>query len=119
MSDVQTVDLRPGAVNFEAYQGDDFTRTVTVRNAAGVGYALTTAKMQIKTLGGTLAQTLTDGTGITITNPGSLTLTIAKADMALLPATSYRYDLQVTLTATSEQRTLLAGIFNVNAETTT
>lgn len=118
MPDTQTVDLRPGAVNIEAYQGDDFTQTVHVKDLDLVGYALTTAKMQIKTLGGTTLETLTVGDGITITNPGTITLSIAKADMAAITPTTYKYDLQATLTASGKQRTVLAGLFTVYAETT-
>ena len=119
MSDPQALDLRPGALPIEAYQGDDFVRDVRVQNAAGTGYALTTAKMQIKTMSGTVMLTLTVGDGLTITNPGTITISIPKADMADLVPTTYKYDMQVTFTSTGKQRTLLAGLFNVTAETTT
>lgn len=121
MSDtVQSSRLLPGGHNYEVYQGDDFApRSITVKNSAGVGYALTTAKMQIKTLSDTVAVTLTVGSGITITNPGQIDLSVAAATMATLAPTQYKYDLEVTFTASGKKRTILSGFFTVTAQTTT
>lgn len=118
MSDTQILDLLPGQVNIEAFQGDDFSNDVTIQDLAGTPYVLTTSKMQVKTMSGTVVATLTVGSGITITNPGVITIAISKTAMAALVATNYRYDLQVTLTSTGLQRTMIAGLFTVNAETT-
>lgn len=118
MRDVQTEDLLPGRLNINAYQGDDFSRNRNVKNDVGTFLALSDAKMHIKTEAGTLIKALTVGSGITITNPGVLLLTISKADMAAMSATVYVYDLQVTFTATGLERTILAGLFIVTAQRT-
>ena len=59
------------------------------------------------------------GSGITITNPGQIDLSIAAATMATLAATQYKYDLEVTFTASGKKRTILSGFFTVIAQTTT
>lgn len=114
----EVLDLSPGKVNIIAYRGDDFNRDVLVQDTAGDGYAISNAKMQVKDLTGSVALTLSVGSGITITNPGTIALYASKTTMAGLSAVDYRYDLQVTFTASGNQRTLLTGTFTVMLDIT-
>lgn len=120
MSNVQAAKFLPGALNFEVYQGDDFyPLPITVKDSAGAGIALSDAKMMIKGLDGTLLKTLAVGSGITITNPGSIQLSIAKAETAAWVPTSYEYDLEVTYTSNGKTRTILSDLFTVTKQRTT
>ena len=77
----QTLDFRPGTVNVPAIQGSDINFTVTITEADEVtpvnitGYTFT---MDIVTSTGTVLQSLTVGSGITIVSAlnGQLTITI-------------------------------------------
>ena len=118
MPDTQTVDKDPALANLLFRQGDDFRQTINVTNLAGTGYDLTTAKVQIRTPAGVLLKELTVGSGITLTNPGTLTLFIAKAETATFVPTVYEYDLQVVFTASGDERTLIEGQFRPSAQKT-
>jgi len=113
----ELLDLRPGRVNMIAYRGDDFNRDVAIENEAGVGYALSDAKMQIKDLNGLAAISLTVGAGLTIAT-GLVSIAITKTVLAAATATDFQYDLEVTFTATGKKRTVISGEFSIPADIT-
>lgn len=110
---MERIELTPGGVNVIAYKRDDYTQRITVQDEAGVGYALSDAKMQVKDLGGTAVVSLTVGSGIEITNPGVIVVTISKTTLANIAASDYSYDIEVTLTSTGRARTVVSGTFSV------
>jgi hypothetical protein len=100
--------------NFSMYQGDDFTLTVTVKDAAGAAKNLTgaTIKWALHTTNKAAVPKLSKaiGTGIAVTDAagGVFTVTIARADTAALKAGAYYHEVEITDVA-SKRATVLTG----------
>lgn len=122
-TDAQTISLSPAIVNFEGLvQGDSLSFKVTLTDDAGDPISLTgtDTEMDVKRLDGSLVFTLTDGDGITYTNPGGgeMTVSVEPADTANLdPEYTYRYDLQWT--SGTSVRTIAWGTIQTIQQVTT
>lgn len=104
------------------YQGDTESYTVQVRDSAGNPVDLTTgftAKMQIKDNKEdvTPALELTDAAGLDLSVAGEITISLTPAQTVTL-TDGQVYDLQVTETATSAERTIAYGKIRVTTQVT-
>ena len=112
----------PATYNFAAYQGDTLTFNVTYKEGAvdaEVGVSLTGATLlcQIKaTKGGSVVTTMTcTADADQVTNPGKMAVLLSDTNAALLTASSYVYDIEVTWADTTVQ-TILEGSISVTAD---
>ncbi len=115
--------MAAGTYNLVIEQGATFTATVTWRDAANALVNLTgyTARMQIRATvaAGTFAIELTNANGRIVLGGalGTIDLTIAAADTALIGAGSYVYDLELVSGSAVVTR-LIQGTATVVAEVT-
>lgn len=105
-----------------AEQGSDFATTITYTNDSGTPINLTgyTSRMQVRKFASSATPilTFTNSSGMTITaGSGVIDLAITAAAMAMVPAGSYQYDLEI-IDSSGEVIKLLAGKFDVEAEVT-
>lgn len=121
--DPQILNLVPNVVDFQTYQGDTLTFTVTVKNSNGSAYPITgsSSSMKIKRLSGAEVLSLTVGSGITYTNAagGIMTVTITAAQSAALPTEKVlAYDLQLEQSSGTIITTLVRGTITVTPQIT-
>lgn len=111
-----------GTYNITAEQGATFSRVLTWRDSANALINLTgyTARMQVRTdyASSTAELSLTTENGkITLGGAlGTITLLVSASDMAVMPARSFVYDLEMVNGATVTR--LVEGSFAVKAEVT-
>lgn len=109
-----------GKYNIVAEQGATFNLNFTVQTD-GVAWVLTgyTAAMQVRqsTSSATTLLNLSTGSGITLTSPGQVSITVPAATMSTLPAGRWVYDIEFTSPGNEVTR-LLEGRFIVSAEVT-
>ena len=111
-----------GTYDITCEQGATFQRVITWKNANGTAINLGgyTAAMQVRDgrCSQTIVVTLSTANGRIALGgaAGTVTLTIAAADSALLPIGEFVYDLELTIGATVTR--LLSGTFTVSGEVT-
>ncbi len=109
------ISILPAKVDYELWQGNTWepgTITATVSGVA-VNFTGYTALMAIKNANnGATALTLTNGSGITLSSVGVITLTMTAAQTATLSG-EYKYGLDITDT-NSKKRTYTEGTLTVN-----
>lgn len=104
------------------YQGDSESYTLQVRDSAGNPVDLSTgftAKMQIKDSkeDTTAALELTESSGLDLSVAGEITISLTPAQTATL-TDGQVYDLAVTETATSDERTIAYGKLKITKQVT-
>jgi hypothetical protein len=110
----------PATLNLIVYQGATFDHSLTwTVNTVPVDLTDYSARMQARSSYADAATVidLTDADGITLGAAGAITITIPADDTALMPAGSYRYDLELEDKDGVVTR-LLMGRVNVSAEVT-
>jgi len=110
-----------GKYNIVAEQGATFNLNFTVQTD-GTAWVLTgyTAAMQVRkstNSATTLLNLSTGGNGITLTNPGQVSVTVPASTMSTIPAGRWVYDIEFTSPGNEVTR-LLEGRFIVTAEVT-
>jgi hypothetical protein len=106
--------------NLIVERGATWAQQLIWKDSGGTPIDLTgySARLQVRPRsGGNVLVSLTSGSGITLgTTNGTIDLTISAGATSLLPAGSYRYDLEL-VTGTTVTR-LIEGLFTVSAEIT-
>jgi len=107
--------IRRAEANITAYQGDTFAPTLTFTDDDDVALNFTgvTFKMQIRKKDGTLMQTLSHGTDITVTLPNIVVFN----SIINVEKGCYEYDLQGTY-SNNTVVTFLGGQFEVTKQIT-
>jgi hypothetical protein len=107
--------IRRSEGNITAYQGDTLSLTLTFTddNDDPLDFTGVTFKMQIRKKDGTLMQTLTQGTDITVTQPNIVVL----SSIINIEKGCYEYDLQGTY-SNNTVVTFLGGSFDVTKQIT-
>jgi hypothetical protein len=110
-----------GKYNIVAEQGATFNLDFTVQTD-GTAWVLTgyTAAMQVRKSTSSAAALLnlsTGGSGITLTSPGQVSITVSASTMSNVPAGRWVYDIEFT-SPSNEVTRLLEGRFIVTAEVT-
>jgi hypothetical protein len=115
----------PAEYNFNVYQGDTVTFTLTYKEGtlnAEVGVDLTDATMLCMIApakGGAIVTTMTaTAAADQVATPGKMSVVLSGANSALLRGPSYVYDLQVTWADLTVQ-TLISGVLTVTSEVST
>jgi hypothetical protein len=111
-----TIDsIRRAEANIKAYQGDTFSPTLTFTddNDDPLDFTGVTFKMQIRKKDGTLMQTLTQGSGISVTLPNIVVFN----SIISVEKGCYEYDLQGTY-SNNTVVTFLGGSFDVTKQIT-
>lgn len=108
--------------NISAEQGSDYSATVAYTDDAGDPVNLTgySARMQVRKFAGSATPflTLTNTSGLAITAlTGVIVVSISAAALALVPAGTYTYDLEI-VDGSQKVTKLLQGNFDVDAEVT-
>jgi hypothetical protein len=110
----------PATLNLIMYQGATFDHTLTwTVDTLPVDLTDYTARLQARAAYTDVATVIdiTDTTGITLSAAGVITITIDADATALVPAGTYRYDLELE-DDTGVVTRLLMGRMNVSAEVT-
>lgn len=108
----------PGTLDITASQGKTWTIAITVRDSAGtlINFTGYQAKWQIRAKpASNLILELTNGSGITLTSSGVITITASAAQTAAIPASNYQHEIELTEPAGTIPP-FLAGTLNVKAE---
>jgi hypothetical protein len=93
-----TLDIVSGVLNINASQGKTWTVTINVTNSAGSAVNLTgySAKWQIReTPASSAVLSLANGSGITLTSGGVITMTASSTATAAIPAGSYAHEIEL------------------------
>jgi len=109
------ISILPGKVDYELWQGNTFepgTITATI-SGTPINFTGYTASMPIKNANsGAVALTLTNGSGITLSSVGVITITMTAVQTAALNG-EYKYGLEITDTS-SKKRTYTEGTITVH-----
>lgn len=104
MATTTKTDNFPFRYDFDIYQGNGWSRTLTYKNSAGTAVDLSsyTATLTIKDKkGGNTILSLTSDSGITLNASGQIIIAITNAQSLTLTIPEYYYELYLTLAGTN------------------
>jgi len=113
------ISILPAKVDYELWQGDTWEPGTITASISGtpINFTSYTAKMEIRNaISNVIALTLENGTGITLSTLGVITIVMTAVQTSALLG-EYNYDLQITDTS-AKKRTYTYGTIGVSSDIT-